>query len=59
VADVEPSPLFAHRLLEAALQRVAVGRLGREEREHGVVQRHVTVLLHGRNDVISAYIVTR
>jgi hypothetical protein len=44
-ADVQSSPLFAHCLLEAALQRVAVRRLSREESQHGVVQRHVIVLL--------------
>ena len=40
VPDVQPAPLVADRLLEAALQLIAVGRLLGKQRKNRVVQGH-------------------
>ena len=45
VADVQPAPLIADGLLEAAFQLVAVGRLGREQGQDRVMQGHEPYLV--------------
>ena len=45
VADVQPAPLVADGLLEAGLELVAVGGLGREQGQHRVMQGHLIVIL--------------
>jgi len=45
VADVQPAPLVADGLLEAALELVAVGWLGRKQGQDRVVEGHVPYLV--------------
>ena len=44
VPDVQPAPLVPHRLVEAALELVAMGRLDGQQRQHGVMKSHVISL---------------
>jgi hypothetical protein len=44
VADVQPAPLVADGLLEAGLELVAVGWLGRQQGQYRVVQGHAPYL---------------
>ena len=44
VADVQPAPLVADGLLEAGLELVAVGGLGRQQGQDRVVQGHAPYL---------------
>ena len=53
VADVQPAPLVADGLLEAAFQLVAVRGLGRQQGEYRVVQGHCVLTLPLGNDPAS------
>ena len=48
VPDVQPAPLVAYRLVEAALELVAMGRLDGQQRQHGVMKSHVISLPSAR-----------